>query len=134
MLLFNEGRVVKLSDFSTAVHVDKVSEKENYTDGRLIYCAAPEVIQEDTPSPSSDVWSAMCTMVQMLTSRHPGCHKGYRRPMAMMLLVSSSCTCPALRLTFRVFPTVPSVQCHATFPPSFDDPLPQCGYTCLMYR
>lgn len=90
VLLFDEGRVAKLSDFTTAVSISNISEARS-TDGRLIYCAAPEIIQEDQPSPSSDVWSAMCTMVQMLTSRNPGCHRGYRRPMAMMLLVSWDC-------------------------------------------
>ena len=90
MLLFDDGRVVKLSDFSTAISVSKITEKWQHTDGRLIYSAAPEVIQEEIPSPSSDVWSAMCTLVQMLTSKHPGCHKGHRRPMAMMLLVRLS--------------------------------------------
>ena len=90
MLLFDDGRVVKLSDFSTAVSVSKITEKWQHTNGRLIYSAAPEVIQEETPFPSSDMWSAMCTLVQMLTSKHPGCHKGHRRPMAMMLLVRLS--------------------------------------------
>ena len=27
-------------------------------------------------------------MVQMLTARNPGCHRGFRHPMAMMLLVN----------------------------------------------
>ena len=94
MLLFDDGRLLKLSDFSTAVSINKITEKWQHTEGRLIYSAAPEVIQEETPSPSSDIWSAMCAMVQMLTSRQPGCHKGYRRPMAMMLLVSSSMEYP----------------------------------------
>ena len=100
VLLFDEGRVVKLSDFSTAVSISNISEKGS-TDGRLIYCAAPEVIQEDQPSPSSDIWSAMCTMVQMLTSRNPGCHRGYRRPMAMMLLVSWDYKAPSITLPLK---------------------------------
>jgi serine/threonine protein kinase len=55
--------------------------------GVTAYFAAPEIIKEEVPKFSADIWSVICILVEMLTARWPGCHQVVRNAEAMMFLV-----------------------------------------------
>ena len=90
ILVFDSGRTVKLSDFSTAVAVGEVTSMRGLKD-LTPYFAAPEVIKEEVPKSSADVWSVLCVLVEMLTARYPGFHHVGTNQVAMMFLVSIVC-------------------------------------------
>ena len=84
VLVFDGGRTVKLTDFGTAV---AVGEATAALKGWTPYFVAPEVVKEEVPKFSADIWSVLCILVEMLTAKSPGCFHFMRPHMAMMFLV-----------------------------------------------
>ena len=87
ILVFDGGRTVKLTDFGTAVAVGKAQTLRGCTP----HFAAPEIIKQEFPKFPADIWSVLCTLVEMLTARWPGCYLVERPEMVMMFLVSVWC-------------------------------------------
>jgi serine/threonine protein kinase len=71
VLVFNEGRHVKLTDFGSSVKLSETSIK--LQEGFTVHFAAPEVIKTGSASFSADIWSAMCCLIEMITGYLPWC-------------------------------------------------------------
>ena len=92
---------MKLAGFGTAVAVSEMTSFQGLK-GYTPHFAAPEVIRGEVPKCSADIWSVLCTLIQMLTARIPGCHQVKRNEMAMMYLVSVRLCATVLRICHAV--------------------------------
>ena len=86
VLVFDDGRIVKLTDFGKAVAIDEVASKQELID-LSPYFVAPEIIKGEVPTFSADIWSVLCVLIEMLTARLPGCYPVMRKDAEMMSLV-----------------------------------------------
>ena len=89
VLLFDCGRIVKLSEFGRATSAD-TNAMTKLSDNVLLstfFCSAPEVVREQVPTPAADLWSIMCTMVQMITGKWTGCVGAPQLAVTMLVLV-----------------------------------------------
>ena len=76
---------MKLTDFGSAVRVGEATAMKK---GMTAYFAAPEVVKGDVPHFSADIWSTLCILVEMLTTKLPGCYQHHSMTdVAMMFLV-----------------------------------------------
>lgn len=71
ILVFNDGRTVKVTDFGSAIRMDAL-EVNNSLVGCTPNFSAPEVIhQQQLASFSADIWSVMCVLIEMMTGKLP---------------------------------------------------------------
>ena len=75
VLVFNSGKTVKLADFGTSVTYNGSVLSPCRTGVSPLY-AAPEIVREESPRFTSDVWSALCVFVELITAKLPWCFRG----------------------------------------------------------
>ena len=75
--MLDGGRTVKIGGFGRAVLFDYTNaiELSPRLESAIPGFCAPEVVRQEIPSTSADIWSIMCVLVLMLTGRMPGCSK-----------------------------------------------------------
>ncbi|CAI8019656.1 Probable serine/threonine-protein kinase DDB_G0284251, partial [Geodia barretti] len=90
VLVLEGGRRVKLTDFGTAAHIDDIAGSISKLKGVTPHFTSPEIIRGDVPSFSSDIWSTVCVLIQLLTARLPGCITEIMSRESMMYTVRQS--------------------------------------------
>ncbi|RRT82496.1 hypothetical protein B296_00007157 [Ensete ventricosum] len=73
VLLGRDRRVAKLADFGAAVRIadgSRGGDGRGWVRGTPLWMA-PEVARGERPTPSSDVWSLGCTVIEMVTGAPP---------------------------------------------------------------
>ncbi|XP_019857702.1 PREDICTED: serine/threonine-protein kinase SBK1-like isoform X2 [Amphimedon queenslandica] len=98
VLLFNEGRTVKLTDFGSAVRLDESGGCHIQSNkGLTPYFSAPEAIRCEYVSFSADIWSVLCCLVEMITGHLPWCYNGLRDPHNIIMLAGHYCDAEPLK-------------------------------------
>lgn len=94
VLMDDLGVHVKLADFGSCVDLRSIEDgRKTRLTGTLAFMA-PEVCRSEFPSTSSDIWSAMCFLIQMLSGNAPW--NEYRHQHGGLLFVIGSAKRPPL--------------------------------------
>ncbi|KAJ3452182.1 mtk1/mekk4 [Anaeramoeba flamelloides] len=67
-LMSTKSGIIKLTDFGVSSQFD---QQNQMVDHGSVYWMAPEVIESKSISPSSDIWSLGCTIIELLTGKPP---------------------------------------------------------------
>lgn len=75
-VLVSRDGVVKLADFGAATLAKAIHDKAAVTDGLRsmrgsLFWMAPEVLKGAGYGRRADIWSAGCTVIEMMTGKHP---------------------------------------------------------------
>jgi len=97
-ILLDKAGVIKLTDFGASKQLGGPTTQGGgvHSLRGTPYYMAPEAIKQERPGRSSDIWSLGCTILQLISGKHPWSECHFTNPATAMLHIAMTDSCPKI--------------------------------------